>query len=167
MNRLVIRWLAFLFLYSSSLVGQNGWRSIGNVSNVTVLPQGVELTTSTGRLRVTALSPNVIRVRNAQAETLPPEHSFAVLPNAFPSAPEVHVEQSADNVTVTTSALRVQIRKSPLQISFLDVTGKVISQDQPGYPASFDGTAFRVWKSMPEDEHYFALGDKSGPLDHR
>ena len=167
MNRLVIRWLAFLFLYSSSLVGQNGWRSIGNVSNVTVLPQGVELTTSTGRLRVTALSPNVIRVRNAQGETFPPEHSFAALPNAFPTAPDVHVEQSADSITVTTNALRVQIRKTPLQISFLDTNGKVVSQDQPGYPVSFDGTAFHVWKSMPEDEHYFGLGDKSGPLDHR
>ncbi|HEY6182157.1 MAG TPA: glycoside hydrolase family 31 protein [Terriglobales bacterium] len=167
MNRLVIRWLAFLFLYSSSLVGQNGWRSIGDASSVTVLPQGVELTTSTGRLRVTALSPNVIRVRNAQGETFPPEHSFAALPNAFPTAPDVHVEQSADSITVTTNALRVQIRKTPLQISFLDTNGKVVSQDQPGYPVSFDGTAFHVWKSMPEDEHYFGLGDKSGPLDHR
>ena len=32
---------------------------------------------------------------------------------------------------------------------------------------SYDGAAFRIWKSMPEDEHYFGLGDKAGPLDHR
>ena len=167
MNRLYIRWWILLLLCPFPVIAQNGWRSLGNISSVTVLPQGVELVTATGRLRVTALSPNVLRIRNAQAGTFPPEHSFAVLADAFPTAPEVHVEQSADNVTLTTSALRVQIRKTPLQISFLDGTGKVISQDQPGYPASFDGTAFRVWKSMPEDEHYFGLGDKSGPLDHR
>ncbi len=29
------------------------------------------------------------------------------------------------------------------------------------------GTAFKVWKTMPEDEHYFGLGDKTGPMDHR
>jgi len=167
LNRLHIRCWVFLFLCSSYLAAQSGWHSVGNVSNVTVLPQGVELTTGTGRLRVTALSANVVRVRNAQAETFPPEHSFAVLPHAFSTAPEVHVEQSSDSITLTTSALRVQIRKTPLQISFVDLSGKAISQDQPGYPASFDGTAFRVWKSMPGDEHYFGLGDKSGPLDHR
>jgi len=96
------------------VIAQNGWRSLGNISSVTVLPQGVELVTATGRLRVTALSPNVLRIRNAQAGTFPPEHSFAVLADAFPMAPEVHVEQSADNVTLTTSALRVQIHKTPL-----------------------------------------------------
>ena len=29
------------------------------------------------------------------------------------------------------------------------------------------GTRVRVWKSMPEDEHYYGLGDKAGPLDRR
>lgn len=159
-------WVSLLLLLSSA-TAQNGWRSLANVSNVTVLAQGVELATGTGRVRVTALSPSVVRVRYAQGEVFPPEHSFAVLPNAFPTPPEVRVEQSADNVTVITAALHIQIRKASLQIAFLDSAGKIISQDQPGYPASFDGSAFRVWKSMPEDEHYFGLGDKSGPLDHR
>src|SRR5438128_1323122 len=63
--------------------------------------------------------------------------------------------------------MQVRIFKSPLRIVFVDPSGQVISQDQPGYPVSFDDDAFRVWKSMPEDEHYFGLGDKTGPLDHR
>jgi alpha-glucosidase len=33
--------------------------------------------------------------------------------------------------------------------------------------AQFDGRAFRVYKTMPSDEHYFGLGDKTGPLDRR
>jgi len=31
----------------------------------------------------------------------------------------------------------------------------------------FDGGGFKIWKTMPEDEHYFGLGDKTGPMDHR
>ncbi len=27
--------------------------------------------------------------------------------------------------------------------------------------------SFRVYKTMPMDEHYFGLGDKTGPLDRR
>jgi len=167
LNRLLIRlWICFLFSVPI-LIAQTGWRGLGKVSSVSVLPQGVELKTETGRVRVVALSANVVRVRNTQGGTFPPEQSFAVLPNAFPAATDVRVEQSADRVTITTSALRVQIGKSPFQIAFLDHAGKTISQDQPGYPTSFDGAALRIWKSMPEDEHYFGLGDKSGPLDHR
>jgi alpha-glucosidase len=43
----------------------------------------------------------------------------------------------------------------------------VISQDDPRYPVAFNGTAFRVYKSMPLEEHYFGLGDKTGTLDRR
>ncbi len=32
---------------------------------------------------------------------------------------------------------------------------------------NFDEAAFRVYKTMPVDEHYFGLGDKTGPLDRR
>ncbi len=34
-------------------------------------------------------------------------------------------------------------------------------------PSRFDGDAFRIYKAMPLDEHYFGLGDKTGPLDRR
>jgi alpha-glucosidase len=61
----------------------------------------------------------------------------------------------------------VTVQKSPLRLTFLDANGKVLSQEQADYPAAFNGTEFRVWKTMPIDEHYFGLGDKTGPLDHR
>jgi alpha-glucosidase len=44
-------------------------------------------------------------------------------------------------------------------VAFLDAKGDLISQDKPGQPIAFNGSKFRVWKSMPEDEHYFGLGD--------
>ena len=31
----------------------------------------------------------------------------------------------------------------------------------------FHDSAFRIYKAMPDDEHYFGLGDKVGPLDRR
>jgi len=149
------------------LLADSGWQPLGNVSAVTNLPRGVELTVGQGRLRVLAFAPNVVRVRYSNRGSFLPEHSFAVLPNAFLQSPKVQVEQLQNGILISTGAMQVRIFKSPLCIVFLDLSGQVISQDQPGYPVSFDGDAFRVWKSMPEDEHYFGLGDKTGPLDHR
>jgi alpha-glucosidase len=159
--------LTVVLLGPQSLLAGTGWYSIGNVSAVRVLPQGVELTAGTGRVQVLVLSANVARLRYAPHGTFPPEDIFAVVPNAFPNFSGLRVRQSAEAVTLTTNAMQVKIFKAPLRVVFLDPNGNVISQDQPGYPVSFNGSAFRVWKSMPEDEHYFGLGDKTGPLDHR
>ncbi len=156
-----------LLLSPTALLAADGWHSLGNVSGVKLIPQGVELTAGTSRVRIVALSPNVLRVRYSRPGEFPADRSFAVLPHAFPDAPSVNVKQSPDAVMVATNALQVKILRSPLRILFLKLDDSIISQDQPGFPTSFNGSGFRVWKAMPEDEHYFALGDKSGPLDHR
>ena len=149
------------------LLADSGWQPLGNVSAVTNLPRGVELTVGQGRLRVLAFAPNVVRVRYSNRGSFLQEHSFAVLPNAFSQSRKVQVEQLQNSILISTGAMQVRIFKSPLRIVFVDPSGQVISQDPPGYPVSFDSDAFRVWKSMPGDEHYFGLGDKTGPLDHR
>ena len=156
-----------LIISSVALSADSEWKSLGNISGVKELPDGVELTVGQGRVRVLVLAPGVVRVRYAPSGTLPPDQSFAVLPHAFPQTPAIRIEQTPDAVTLSTATLRVKLAKAPFRVIFLDAASQVISQDQPGYPASFHESAFRVWKSMPEDEHYFALGDKSGPLDHR
>ena len=159
--------LACLLCNAPSLLAAGGWHNFGDVSKIQASPNGVEATVGTASVRISALSPNVVRVRFAPDGKFPRERSFAVLSGAFPKAPAVKVEQSREAVTLSTDSLRVKILRSPFSVSFLAPDGSVISQDHPGSPVSFNGSEFRVWKSMPEDEHYFALGDKAGPLDHR
>ena len=64
-----------------------------------------------------------------------------------------------------TSALRVVVDRKTLRMTILDRAGNVLNED--ARRAQFDGPAFRVYKTMPVDEHYFGLGDKTGPLDRR
>ena len=162
---------AFLFLFFLLVprlaVCSDGWVSLGNVSEFKPLPDGVEIVAERGRVRLEALSSNVIRVRyNLHAEAAADDF-FAVLDGAFSHPPTVRIEESADALTMKTDTAEVRVLKAPLRLLFFDSQGAIISQDQPNYPASFNGTAFRVWKSMPEEEHYYGLGDKTGPLDHR
>jgi alpha-glucosidase len=166
-------WKKMLFLYliilcfCRAVLGQSGWQAVGNVSAVKELPNGVELAAGKVGTRILALSPTVIRLLYTPDGKFLADHSFAVLPNAFPPPPNIKIQQGQESVILNTGALQVRINRSPLRVSFLDLTGREISQDSPGDAVWFNGNAFRVWKSMPEDEHYFGLGDKTGPLDHR
>jgi alpha-glucosidase len=156
-----------LVLFSSLLcVGQSGWQSLGNANAVKATQNGVEIEADHGHLRVIVVAPNLVRLTYSGTANSAPVDPFAVLPQPSLETP-AQIKQANDTVTLSTSIWTVRIERTPLRVSFLDTTGKVISEDQPGYPVAFNGSAFRVWKSMPSDEHYFALGDKSGPLDHR
>ncbi len=164
---MTIRKLSLLLFLYSSVLAHGQWRSLADLSSIDMLPNGLELVAGSAHIRVTALAPNLIRLRYAADGSFRPDHSFAVLPDAFPDPPSAQINDAPDSVTFDTGSLRVHITKSPLRISFLDRQGHLISEDAPQYPVAFNGTAFRVYKSMPVDEHYFGLGDKTGPLDRR
>jgi alpha-glucosidase len=160
-------WLVLVLASAMSALASGPSQPIGSVTKVKELAQGVELTVGKARLRIEAVTPNVVRVHYAPQGSFPPDHSFAVISNTARPEPKVAIQQSVDAITLNTGAVQARIFRSPLRIAFLDEKGSIISEDQPEHPVTFDGARFRVWKSMPEDEHYFALGDKSGPLDHR
>jgi len=161
--------------------GVMGWKHLGAVTSLHPIANGVELRAGRAAIRLTALSDSVVRVRVAPGGVLPADFSWAVLPQKpgsparaefaragveeRPAEVKVSLRQSPQAVELATSALRARVERSPLRIIFLDGAGNVLQQD--ARPMAFSGSAFRLWKSMPEDEHYFGLGDKAGPLDHR
>ena len=157
-----------MFVSAYSAWAQSAWTPVGSVTGMENLPNGIELRVGNSKMRVVALAGSVIRVRYAADGVFPPDQSFAVLPDAFPKSPEISVpEKHGDYVSFSTGAVELRAYLSPLRLVFLDRGGRIISQDEARYPLSFNGPAFRVWRTMPENEHYFGLGDKTGPLDHR
>lgn len=139
----------------------------GRGTEVRTLPNGVELASGQARVRVVAVSESVIRVRLAPEGVFPKEQSWAVLPEALRSDVHVKATQSTDAVEFATSRVRVRVMRSPLRVVFLDPAGEVILEDTPGRSMAWGPWGFRVWKTMPEDEHYFGLGEKAGAFDRR
>jgi alpha-glucosidase len=163
-----IRWVVFCCLFTSvPALAASHWQSLGDVSAVKQIPQGIEVTAGGARVRLEAITPNIIRVRYTPSGNFPADHSFAVVPGILKPEASVSVQQSTEFVALNAGVVQAKVFRAPFRIAFLDEKGNTISEDQPDHPVSFDGTEFRVWKMMPEDEHYFGLGDKSGPLDHR
>jgi alpha-glucosidase len=111
------------------------------------------------------LRDDVLRVTFARGGVFPEDASWAVLLNARHSAVPVTVDTNPDRFGFRTSKLIVEIDKTSLQLIVRDLSGAILQQD--ARPLRFDGDAFRVYKSMPMNEHYFGLGDKTGPLDRR
>src|SRR5215470_7393106 len=111
---------SIVFLLASFHSAEAQWRPLGDVTAVQRLENGVEVSAGSAHVRVAALGPNVIRVQYAPQGSFPADHSFAVVPNAFPEGGNAKVQDNSDAVVVDTGSLRAQIFKSATRIAFLD-----------------------------------------------
>jgi alpha-glucosidase len=139
----------------------------GRISQSLALNNGIEARSGSIILRVTALRDDVIRVRVGPRDVLPEDASWAALPEARTSSVPVLQEQDAESIGFRTKMLRVRLERATSRLRISDLDGIVIEEDAPHRPIEFHGTAFRVYKTMPAEEHYFGLGDKPGAFDRR
>jgi alpha-glucosidase len=159
-------------LFAAGLVTANAQDVVLNkIDSVRPLASGLEIQSGPGTVRILALRDDVVRVTMSATHQLPEDASWAVLPSARTARVSVTPEQDASSVGFDTKDLQVRVSRSTLGITIRDSHGNVIVSD--AQPVEFrkddsDGDlGFRVWKTMPQNEHYFGLGDKTGPLDRR
>ncbi len=167
MNRVsfrVFQFLFLLFIFANSALAD--WQSIGALTASP--PRGNQeiFRSPKATVVVTVLAADLIRVRMVQGTSLPPDHSYAVVKTNWP---KVEIEFGGDQETrlIRTPELEVRARLSPFRLAFYDRKGDLISKDAESRGISWDGPRVRCWKWMPEDEHYYGLGEKSTPLDKR
>jgi alpha-glucosidase len=144
---------------------------LDRVSAAHALPNGIEIRVGSGPsaalMQVTAVRDDLLRVRVGAKGTLPEDASWAVGADARSAKVAVKAEMTAGTVGFSTAKLKVSITRSPMAMTVTDVAGNVIVQDVAEHPIEFHGAGFRVYHRSPDDEHYFGLGDKPGPLDRR
>src|SRR6267143_1156716 len=131
------------------------------------LPNGIEVRHAGMLLQVLALREDVLRLRLSPKGELPEDASWAVPVEVRHQRVEVTPDASPDSVGFHTKTLNVRIERTTLRLSTTDLSGNVLQEDAEGWLPEFHSDAFRVYKKMPMDEHYFGLGDKVGPLDRR
>jgi alpha-glucosidase len=138
---------------------------LNQVTAFSALPNGIDLQDGDARMQIVALRQDVIRIRVSRDKNLSEDASWAVLAAARQSRVSVTAIETADAVGFQTQVLRVSISRSKFALTVSDRERHILQQD--ALPTEFRGSAFRVYKEMPFDEHYFGLGDKPGPLDRR
>lgn len=142
-----------------------GWHHIGTLQHVERLKDGVELAAGNAKVRITVFRNGIFRVRLAPNGNFAKDYSWAIIEN--PEPPPVKVEESQKEVRITAGGITASVQKSPLLINFSDRSGNVLLADEPSLPMAWDGPQVHVWKKMPEDENYYGLGDKAGPMNRR
>jgi alpha-glucosidase len=136
-----------------------------HVTSATPLLNGMDMRDGSARLQITALRDDVLRIRISRTEKLPEDASWAVLEKARRSTVPVMPENSDSAIGFSTRDLRVSVERNTGRLTIRDSEGNILQQD--ARPIEFHGKTFRFYKTMPLDEHYFGLGDKTGPLDRR
>jgi len=126
------------------------------------LPNGIEMVAGRTRLQVTALTDSIVRIRIAKDGQFPEDASWAVPA----SVRRQRVAVSATTDGFETKAVAVHLDRSTLGLSVTDLRGKTIVADAPD-GLGFEGRGFTLRKVLPIDQHIYALGDKTGPLDRR
>ena len=142
------------------------WASLGEMPAPKRERSTLVFQNAQGTVAVSALTPQVVRVRFAPGPSLGRDHSYAILtPPAGDTAAQVEVGPTAS--VLRTSALRVTLTHAPFRIAFASADGASLDEDDPARGMAFAGRTTRVWKRLRDDEHVYGLGEKTGELDKR
>jgi alpha-glucosidase len=137
------------------------------VSESRSIPGGIEVKSGAAVMQIVALRDDVLRIRASSNGIFPEDASWAVLSDSRKQSVSVISETGTNSCGFRTKALRVVITKPEFGLRILDLDGNVLQEDAKDWPSEFANGAFATHKSMPDDEHYYGLGDKAGPLDRR
>ena len=127
-------------------------------SDLQHLDNGLRVHRGEETMEITTLRDDVVRVRSWRGSAAPEDTSWAVLPEALHSTARVAPEPAG----FSTGKLHVAIGPD-LTLTVTDDSGNVLQQDAE--PMLRRASGFRVYKRRTEDDHFFGLGDKPGPLD--
>jgi alpha-glucosidase len=142
---------------------------IGAVAGVVRTGQGVTLTCADGAtVTLSVLAPDLVRVRALFAgQPAAPDHSWAVARTQWDAVPW-QLSETPAAVALATAELEVVVHRDPLLVTFRDpATGRVLNSDER--PMARDPQTGRLTaaKRLGLDEHFYGLGEKAAPLDHR
>ncbi len=146
---------------------RQGFVRLDRVTASRATTNGLEIRAGSAIVMIAALRDDVVRMRVGPAGQLPEDASWAVLSSARTASVQVSPENTSGSVGFKTAKLHVSVQKDPLEITITDNDGHVLFAQLPGRPIEYNSSSFRMYMKSPEDEHYFGLGDKPGPLDRR
>jgi alpha-glucosidase len=165
-----VKFPATLFLVLLCLLApsaaQAAWRAAGDVKVVERRADGVVLTLTSGaRAAVTFHDLEVVRVRLAHGGALGRDFSYAVESKDRKTV-AAKITEGAEEIRISSlDGTTVVIKRRPFLVTVLDSLGRVVVEDDPARPHSFDPETGEVEaaKLRPEWETYYGFGEKALP----
>ena len=158
--------LAMAFSVCAVVPAAAQWASLGDMPAPARSGNTVTFKNAQGVVAVTAISPEIVRVRFSPTPALGRDHSYAIVSKDF-GDPHATIASAADTTTITTAALRVTIRHRPFRVAFATADGQSLDEDDPAMGTAFSGSVTRVYKRLRPDEQIYGFGEKNGKLNRR
>ncbi len=157
--------LFIVVLMACSVSSFAEWQSVGALVPSEPKGNSIIFTGPNTTVLVTVLAPDLVRVRMTRGAP-GPDYSYAVVKTDWPKR-AVEFSASKGERMIRTPELEIRAQLSPFRLAFYDREGRLVSKDDPDLGMGWDGQRVRCWKWLPEDEHYFGLGEKGDHLDKR
>jgi alpha-glucosidase len=155
---------AFIFLLASATVAQAAWRAAGDVKAVVRQTDGVVLLLTSGaRVAVTFKDLETVRVRFAPRGVFERDFSYAVEGKDRKTV-KATITETRDAIKISSlNGAAVVIRRRPFLVTIFDDDGRMVVEDDPARPHSFDleTGAVETSKKRAEVEVYYGLGEKA------
>jgi alpha-glucosidase len=152
--------ILLLLLLISCHPTSSQWQSIGNMDSYKKTDNGVLISAPPAKLSISVIAPDVIRVRLTTNGTFAPDSSWAVITHKIGDQ-NFSLNDTDKELILTTASGSLHIQKKPIRLSFYDGSGKLVSSDDAAKGIAWSGTESAVWKTMPQNESYFGLGEKA------
>ena len=156
--------ILLLLLVSTPAAAQ--WTSLGEMPAPRREPDGLVFRSSQGIAAVTAVAPDIVRVRFSPARDFGRDHSYAIVNRAL-GDPRATVRTSGGRSEIVTANLTVSIRHRPFRVSVSDQAGNDLDADDNERGIAYSGRSVRVWKRLRDDEQVYGFGEKTGRLNKR
>jgi alpha-glucosidase len=138
----------------------------GAVRSFSLAGNTLTVTCERADLQLTALSPEIIRVRLRPDRQFPPPFSYAVArAESEWTAPVCTVEETNSCLVLRVPSVAVEISKGDASMRFLAPDGRVLDEDAE--PLAWAGERVSLTRALPAHARVYGFGEKALPLDKR
>jgi len=144
----------------------NSAQDLGNLEKFSLEADGVVLKFSHGLMKVSRLTDGIIRVRATGRDSFEPDQSFALSADA-PKPGQIAVRDDGNMLILSTSMLTLKLMKDKGCIRIYDNKDNLLLDETEKGGVYFEGEGKKpiLIKEIPEGEHYYGFGEKTGPFD--
>ncbi|MEM2142229.1 MAG: glycoside hydrolase family 31 protein [Candidatus Thorarchaeota archaeon] len=124
----------------------------------------LEVDTDVGRVRVSVLDPRIARIQISR-DNYPVYESFSRIPYGV----EFEISRSLheNRWFLRTSEFEIAVSLGKFDIELTDPTGRLILKTLPDNGFIWIDQGFECRMALSGEEHFYGLGEKTGPLDKR
>lgn len=144
----------------------SGWRTASFPAPPQLTKHSVTFRSPVASAAVSILSPDIIRVRFSPTPAFGRDHSYVVEKNSIDPGP-TEIATSGHETTIVAGSLRITIHHAPFGITFADLNGRVLDEDETSLGTSFAGSRVQIAKRLEDSTAIYGLGEKNGRLNKR